>query len=441
VLAPRPRGSALRALCWLASLALLAAYVCVFARYAVNYPRVDDYSQLLAVPYYVSLEPTVADALRYLFSLSVEHRIATLRLAALAQARLFGQIDFVALMVAGAVMLACGLALVVAQAPRAHRAWIALVAVALFISPAHYEAQYWATGALQHEGVIGLAFAALWLVARRSPMGNAAGFALACAAALTSANGIMTFPAAAVLLWQSGQRRTAAAAAVVSIVAFAVYFAGFDASGAGSHAVANPLQIVYFMLLGAGSLAIAAGPSAIGGGALFAVWAWLILTRARVPPLLAAWAFFLAASFAAMAAGRSELGEDAALLSRYRVYSGAFALVTLSAVLSVIVQQARLAVGIIAVPVSLAWLVASTNAAMPLVVNTWYAQEITRATYLSTGHGVYVPWPPQEYGDFMLDRAAAMGYFKAQASTHLPLPAQTPDTWNALRCCWSKGVP
>src|SRR5690349_19865389 len=162
-----------RALCWIASALLLAAYACVFTRYAVDFPRVDDYSQLLAVPYYVSLEPTAADALAYLLSLSVEHRIATLRLAALAQARYLGGLDFIALMALGAVVLALGVAVVVMQAPRAHRAWVALVAVALFVSPVHYEAQYWATGALQHEGVLGLALVALWLVARHNPVGIA----------------------------------------------------------------------------------------------------------------------------------------------------------------------------------------------------------------------------------------------------------------------------
>jgi len=441
VFAPRSPGTALRALCWLASFALLAAYACVFSRYAVNFPRVDDYSQLLAVPYYVSLEASASEAIRYLFSLSVEHRIATLRLAALAQARFFGQLDFVALMVAGAVMLACGVALVVAQAPRAHRAWVALVAVALFVSPVHYEAQYWATGALQHEGVVGLACCALWLVARRNARANLAGFALACAAALTSANGIMTFPAAAVLLWRSGQRRAALAAVVVSIVAFAVYFAGFEAAGASSHALAHPLALVRFMLIGAGSLAVAAGPAVMLGGVLVATWAWLVLTRARVPPLVVAWAFFLAASFAAMAAGRSDLGDDAALLSRYRVYSAAFALVTLTAILAVSAARVRVAAGILTTTVVLAWLVASTKAMMPLVVNTWYAQEITRATYLSTGHGIYVPWPPQDYGDFMLDRAQAMGYFKAQPSTHLQSGMEVPDTWDALHCCFAKEMP
>src|SRR4051812_29335686 len=153
--------------CAVACAALIALYSCVFARYAVDFPRVDDYSQLLAVPYQVSLEPSLADATRYVLALSVEHRIATLRLAALAQTRLTGHLDFVALMIVGAVVLGVGVALVVAQAPPWHRAWVALVAVALLVSPVHYEAQYWATGALQHFGVLGVALTALWLIARR----------------------------------------------------------------------------------------------------------------------------------------------------------------------------------------------------------------------------------------------------------------------------------
>ena len=133
-----------------------------------------------------------------------------------------------------------------------------------------------------------------------------------------------------------------------------------------------------------------------------------------------------------MAAGRAELGDDAALLSRYRVYSAAFALVTLVAILP---RVRVVTVTGVTVLVS-TWLVVSARTMMPLVANTWYAQEITRATYLATGHGVYVPWPPQEYGDFMLDRAKAMGYFTPQPSRH-PL-IEPAGTWQLLRCSWEE---
>jgi len=52
----------------------------------VNFPREDDFVQILAVPHYFADAQTPSGKRTYLFSLSGGHRIATLRLAALLQA-------------------------------------------------------------------------------------------------------------------------------------------------------------------------------------------------------------------------------------------------------------------------------------------------------------------------------------------------------------------
>ena len=419
VLMARSASTIVRASCWCGSVALLAAYACLFHRYAVDFPRVDDYSQILAVPYYFSQQSSLADRLQFVLSLSVEHRIATLRLAALAQALLLGGLDFVALMLAGAGALACAIALVVIEAPRESRAWVTLIAVALFVSPVSYEAQFWATGALQHLGVLALSIAALWCLGRTGGAARAAGIALAVAAALTSANGLMTLPAAAVMAWSAGRRRDAAIAAFATIAVFVPYFVGFDAGEATGSGLADPLAMARFLPAAIGSLMMHGAPAIALGLALLGAWVWLLRQRARLPPVVIGWACFLAASYAAMAVGRAGLGEEAALLSRYRPYSAAFALVTLVAMLHALPQSQHRVAGAIATPLVLAWFAVTWVLILPVVASASLGQEITRATYLQTGHGIYVPWPPQEYGDFMLDRARALGYFK-------PMPARDP---------------
>lgn len=427
------RTAVAQGLCWTAAAALIVAYVAMFRRYAVDFPQADDFSQILAVPYYFSLQPTPRDALRFLASLSVEHRIGTLRVAALVQARLFGGLDFPALMATGAGLLACATALVVLEAPRGHRAWVAVAATALLVSPVNYEAQLWATGALQHFGVLAFALAALWCFARSSPWVRAAGAALALAAAFTSANGLAALPAAAVVLWRSGRRTESVVAAVAGAALGLAYFDGFDADAATS--TGAPLVLARFFVLAAGSLAVHPTPAALLGLVLAATWAWLVTRHRRVPPVIVGWICFLAASLAAMAVGRGALGDAAALLSRYRVYSAMSALVTLVAVLHVLPARSRVVAGAIAVPLALAAFAAGWWTMMPVVARASLGQEIARAAYLATGHGIYVPWPPQDYGDFILDRAAALGYYKPESSRCPDFATLRGDALEPFRAC------
>ena len=69
---------------WGAALLLTAFHAWMLNRYAVNFPTTaDDFTQLLAVPGYVEHTPTFVGKLAYLLSLSVDHRIVTLRAMAL----------------------------------------------------------------------------------------------------------------------------------------------------------------------------------------------------------------------------------------------------------------------------------------------------------------------------------------------------------------------
>ena len=93
---------------WLLAALLVATYVAMLQRYSVNFPREDDFVQILAVPHYFAFEQTLRGKLTYLFSLSGGHRIATLRLAALVQGYFLGGLNFQALMYFGSALLVDG---------------------------------------------------------------------------------------------------------------------------------------------------------------------------------------------------------------------------------------------------------------------------------------------------------------------------------------------
>ena len=43
---------------WVVAALVISLYAWTLARYAVNFPNADDFSQILAVPYYVGAKPT-----------------------------------------------------------------------------------------------------------------------------------------------------------------------------------------------------------------------------------------------------------------------------------------------------------------------------------------------------------------------------------------------
>jgi len=63
-------------------------------RYVVDFPFEDDFVQVLAAPGYFEFYPTWREKIADLFSLSVEHRIVTMRLAAIVQTWLPGWARF-----------------------------------------------------------------------------------------------------------------------------------------------------------------------------------------------------------------------------------------------------------------------------------------------------------------------------------------------------------
>src|SRR6184192_2488003 len=102
---------------WLFAASLGVLHAWMLHRYVVDFPFEDDIVQVLAAPGYFQFYPTWREKIADLFSLSVEHRIVTMRLAAIVQTWLPGGLDFRSLILFGNLLCAATGLLVIWQAP------------------------------------------------------------------------------------------------------------------------------------------------------------------------------------------------------------------------------------------------------------------------------------------------------------------------------------
>ena len=418
-----PRSTAARAVArvrthrdvvaWIATVALLALHVARLARFAVDWPFHDDFTQILAVPGYLAQMPSLTERLEYVCSLSIEHRIATLRLAGWFGSLLPGGLDFRLLIVLGNALGVVAGAILVLLFPRPQRAMAALVAALLLTSATHYGAQYWATGALQHFGVCAYAMIALLSIARRHAI---VATAAALAAAFTAANGLMVVPAVVLLLALAGRRREAAVWAIAGAGLFATYFIGYE-TPAGRMSVVevlrDPLRLASFGLATLGGIGDRYVPSLVLGGTIVLAWLALLVTGAwrRVPPIVVAAMLFFALTCATIALGRAALGAEAATMSRYRIYSAAALLLTLAAVLPLARPQQRGAVLAVAAVLAAFVHVVGTMSAMPYMIELSSLQRTARDRYAIDGHGFFLGFPDAEFGAYTLRRARDIGAY------------------------------
>ncbi|MFO1283240.1 MAG: hypothetical protein U1F51_12405 [Burkholderiales bacterium] len=320
---------------WLAVALLVVFHATMLIRYSVDFPFQDDFTQLLAVPGYFDRQSSVPAKIAYLFELSVEHRIATLRLVALTQAKLLGGLQFQWMMAYGSVLCALAAALVVFNANADQRPPLALFAALLLTSPAHFVSQYWATGAVQHLGMTFYAFAALYCATRAGLAWAIVGIVLAGAAACTAANGLLVFVVAAGVLALAGRRDSALVWTVAAVALFSVYFLGYEpppGKASPLESLRDPIRFLFGWAAALGSIAGARTPAIVLGLALMvagALLAWRMRMRA-IDPVWVAWMAFPIVSAAAIAAGRLPWGDGEMLNNRYRAYS-ALALIVATA--------------------------------------------------------------------------------------------------------------
>lgn len=404
------------AFAWLVALILTVVHAWMLHRYTVNFPLQDDFVQVLAPPGYMDSYATFREKIAYLFSLSAEHRIVTMRVASIVQSWLPGRLDIRALVYFGNVLGAIAALLVIAHAPLAHRGWIAAVATLLLFSPSNFVAQYWATGVLSHAAVIAYAFAALACLTRRGAAWSVVAGLLGLFAALTTANGLMVLPVGTALLWLSARRRAAILWAAMTLLLFATYFIGYHLPADRPSILElaqRPFQLIAYYLSTLGSIGERPVPSELIGGLLLFAWAWLLIVRRAqdVAPTLVAWMAFLALSSAAITAGRASLGEQALLTSRYHIYSVFALLVTIVALMPRLGTSAARPILLMLMLCAILWFWHGWKINVSSIGDLATRQRNSLDHYLLNGHGIYVDFPPQGFGDFMLRRAGELGYF------------------------------
>lgn len=411
---------------WLLAALLLATYVAMLRRYSVNFPSADDFVQFLAVPHYFAHEATLRGKLTHLFTLAVEHRIVTLRLAALVQGHFLGGLNFQVLMYAGSVLLVIAGALLISTFDGAARPLLAAIATALLLPPANYEATFWATGALTHFAVLGDVFAALYCLSRRGVSWHIGAWVLALTAAFTSANGLMAFPAAVLLLGMMRRQRLALVWAVLGAALFGVYFVGYEAPAhqlsLGDYLL-DPFVPLRFFFTSLGAMAHDASFARALGVSISLFWTFLILSgRVKsLPPVFVAWSVFLLLSFAAITWGRAGFGDRGALVSRYRGYSEFAVLLTLMALFWQLPRTLGMRLLWTALPLSLVAFVASWRYDLPELERFFIWHQYSLDYYVAEGHSAPNDPPPEAFRDFMLEAARELRVYDPSEVAHAPL--------------------
>lgn len=401
-----------RRLCWIAAAGIVALHLWRLWRFAVDWPLQDDLTQLLAVPGYL-VQVDLDGKLAQLFALNPDQRVVTLRLAGWLGAMLPGGLNFRFLIGVGNALVLVAGTLVLLIYPRVLRAIAALLAALLLTSMTHSTAQYWTSASLHHFGVSFYALTALFALMHDRWRWLAIPFAFA--AAFTSANGLMVFPAVVLMSALQGRRREAIAWVLVGALVISLYFLGstdrFSQNGMLA-VLSEPLHLAGFGLATLGGIGDTLPVSLAIGILIVAGWTVLLAGGAwrRVPVFVLAAMLFVALSCAMIAAGRAALGADAVALPRYRVYSALALLLSFAAVAALTEVRRMRWILATACAGALALYLLAAASAMPHVVHLAMKQNALRDHFAAAGHGHYEGFT-QEFGDFTLKRAREIGAY------------------------------
>ena len=313
---------------------------------AVNVPYWDDYG---AIVRYMGWP--FAERMQHLFDFHNEHRIVTVRLFLEAMVALTGKVNFKACMIFGTaqllVILACFAWFQVGQF--GSRLGFALLAAASWhlFSMLNFDNAFWALTALENFGVLMWAFLAIILFQHRARTLYFV-LSLVCAllATLTSAQGLAVFGALCAMslvptdtecasaAGNGFARRTFAhmrkpsalcgfvAAALISVLAGALYFSGFNKSGdALTAAKATVWDKVLYIMAFLGNLVPIYPVALLCGFAVAVAIAFIVFRFPRLPSRLHPVFFFMVYLVGVAVAGVAFRGSDprAALSFRYYV--------------------------------------------------------------------------------------------------------------------------
>jgi hypothetical protein len=338
------------------ALALLAAvaYLLAAGRLAVNFPYWDDYFAVLDSLNKIRSADTVVEKTALVFSGHNEHRVAWLRAVVLGCWTVQGQVDFRTLIWLGNAGLVSLAAILVAGARRSVR-WPSLLALIplVLLSPIQGKQMIWPMAAVSNYWVLAFAAAALLLLSG----GTRTTFGWACLAAVaatfTSGQGLLCFPAGAVMLLMERRWRPALIWLTLMGLSAEAYFYQFSPLPPQRSLEALWLAVQYFPVAVGGAVsevicqvlapvwpnlrweaALVPTIRAAAGLGLVGLIAWLWAGRYyRRNSFVSAFLLYLLLLFAVAALSRSGLGLQHAAISHYRVISASLAVLVAVALL------------------------------------------------------------------------------------------------------------
>ncbi|AKD58416.1 hypothetical protein SD10_08855 [Spirosoma radiotolerans] len=341
----------------------------IWQQYAVNIPKWDDHA-LRHFLFNVDQEPTVTGKFYQLFKQHNEHRIVFDRLASLLDYQLFGQLNYVHLMLVGNLSLV-GLLWIFVAALRRSRPAVsgqsALYAVPigwLLFNLSQWENMFWGMAALQNFSVVLWVIAAFYFLSYTTHWRLA--FVAGVLATITSGNGLMVWPLGFLILLLrlpafSGKDNRTSLGPIIGWLAgaafvVALYFTGFEKPDGVKYVRPGILELSkgWFAVIGAAAEALPFNSplrtSIVLGGLLtlviVGIVGWGLLTnrlvlvnlfRRLLSPKTATgkpatglssmtvffWscAAFILGTSAVVAWARTGAGIDLLITSRYKMYS------------------------------------------------------------------------------------------------------------------------
>lgn len=300
-----------------------AAYFTFLASQTENVPLGDDFVTLL--PFLSSWHDTnsFAAKLALLWEQCFSHRIVGPRLASLLVYAVHGDLQFVWIKAIGWFgWFALLVSLVFSTRRLSHSPILGLSVALLLMQPQGVTNMLVAVQAIQYVGALLFAYWALHLCIGQSRVKFSAAILLAVGAMMSSANGLMAFPVAALLLWIRGQRKRALAFGLVGAGAWTVFFAGYHLD---THSISATEFIANVAVMLGGAAAMeryGIQVAVLAGGAIGIAAIWAVTRRRHwtVAPVTSAFLLYLLLSVAMAARARGGWTVSYMLQDRYRIF-------------------------------------------------------------------------------------------------------------------------
>lgn len=413
------------------AISAVTGYFLVLGGASYNVPIHDDYDTLLKATTRFESEPAWNRRLAILFDQHNEHRIVVLRVLALLDYALGGQLNFIALNVLGNFALV-GIAWLVIRVIRETDAptmpLYIVGTVLLLFNPQYSDGMIWATSSVSNFVAILLSFGAIYSCLNTTTTTQAAGLACLVLAPFTQGYGLLVPPIC--LAMQALQRRWNLMAlwGGVAVATYALFFFGYERydgvpkpHGSITDIVENFVRYLTAFIGGSPGLGIKSLSEVLGAILLLTPIACLVRDRR---PSTGFW--FLAFLFGCALLntyGRFGLGSDYATWAhRYRIFSALFVCCAIPLLAQCVSGRCRTLLGY----VFASWAVITCGfyflVSTPSVVSMGVRAYVGATQWQLAGSGLL--YPSQDLAGDILRRAAELDVFAFPALQYNPLLSQ-----------------